>query len=58
MDELERKIIEGWARLADEYEPRELTTLELHQLERAELNERQAAETPFVLGEPLPGRIG
>jgi hypothetical protein len=51
-----RLIVEGWARVAQEYTPRPLTTLERHQMERAELVERQAQETPFVLGELIGGQ--
>lgn len=47
----EAEIIEGWKRVCEDYEPRPLTTLERHQMEQAELAERQAAETPFKLGQ-------
>lgn len=47
----EKEIIEGWARTAAEYEPRPLNERERHQVERAELMERQAARTSFTLGE-------
>jgi hypothetical protein len=49
----ERAIVEGWARTAKEYNPRTLTLKEWAQVQRAELNERIAEKTPFVLGEPL-----
>lgn len=52
----EAAIVEGWARVAEEYEPRPLTILERHQVERAALAEKQAQETPFILGELLPGQ--
>jgi hypothetical protein len=54
-DENAEEIVKGWARACENYTPRPLTTLERHQMERAELIERQAAETPFVLGEPIHG---
>ncbi len=54
-DNDEEAIVAGWARVAEDYEPRPLNTLERHQVERAALSEKQAQETPFTLGEPLPG---
>ena len=54
-DNDEEAIVAGWARVAKDYKPRPLTTLERHQVERAALAEKQAQETPFTLGEPLPG---
>ena len=49
----EKEIIEGWARVAEDYEPRELNALEKAQCKRAALNEKIAENTPFVLGKPL-----
>ncbi len=49
----EAAIVEGWARVAETYEPRPLNTIERHQVERAELAERIAERTPFTLGEPI-----
>lgn len=49
----EKLILEGWARLAEEYEPRPLSIVEQHQVERAVLNEEIAKRTPFVLGQPI-----
>lgn len=49
----EAAIIAGWARFAEEYEPRSLNPLEQAQVERAVLNEEIAKRTPFVLGQPI-----
>ena len=54
-DKIDREIIEGWARVAEDYEPRPLNSLELRQFERLALEERLAKRTPFVLGEPIHG---
>ena len=51
----DKEIIDGWARVCENYIPRDLTTLEKHQLETAELLEQQAKKTQFVLGELIPG---
>ncbi len=45
----ERRIVEGWARVAREYKPRPLTVTERHQLERLHLEDRLAAEKKFTL---------
>ena len=47
----DKEIIEGWARVAEDYEPRPLTVKERHQVERAGLIEEQAKRAPFTLGE-------
>lgn len=49
----EAAIIEGWARLVEEYEPRPLNPLEQHQAERATLEEEIAKRAPFILGQPI-----
>ena len=49
----EKAIVEGWARVAENYEPRSLNSLEQAQVERAALNEEIAKRTPFVLGQPI-----
>lgn len=53
MSKNEKEIIEGWARLAAEYKPRPLNSLEQRQIEKAELEERLAARASFVLGGPI-----
>jgi hypothetical protein len=53
LDKEEQEIIDGWAELAEEYEPRSLNAKELAQVQQAELEEEIAKKTPFVLGEPL-----
>jgi hypothetical protein len=45
----EKQIVEGWARVAEEYEPRELNPLEKAQVERAELEEKLAKTKEFTL---------
>ena len=49
-------IVDGWARISEEYQSRDLNAHEQAQLERASLAENQAKKTPFILGNPI--RIG
>ena len=49
----DKEIIDRWARVAENYEPRPLNAYEQAQVERAGLEEKIAERTPFVLGEPI-----
>jgi hypothetical protein len=49
----DKEIIEGWERVAKDFELRELTSLEKRQVARAEIEEELAKNTPFILGELL-----
>ena len=49
----EEAIVNGWARIAEEYQPRNLNEQEKAQVERASLSESQAQKTPFTLGNPI-----
>lgn len=49
----EAAIVDGWTRIAEEYEPRNLNELEKAQIERACLTENQSQKTPFTLGNPI-----
>jgi hypothetical protein len=49
VSEEDRAIVEGWARVCEEYTPRPLNPLEQAQVERAALEERLAQKMPFVL---------
>ena len=46
-------IVNGWARISEEYKPRNLNQHEKAQVERASLAESQAKKTPFKLGNPI-----
>jgi hypothetical protein len=52
----EAAIVDGWARIAEEYQPRDLNEHEKAQTERASLAESQAKKASFKLGNPI--RIG
>jgi hypothetical protein len=49
----EAAIVDGWARISQEYQPRNLNEQEKAQVERASLVERQAKKTSFQLGNPI-----
>jgi uncharacterized protein YqeY len=49
----EAAIVDGWARIAEEYQPRNLNEQETAQVERASLTESQAQKTQFTLGNPI-----
>jgi hypothetical protein len=49
----EPAIVDGWTRIAEEYQPRNLNEHEKAQVERASLAESQAKKTSFQLGNPI-----
>jgi hypothetical protein len=49
----ETAIVDGWARISEEYQARDLNGQEQAQVERASLSEYQAKKTPFTLGNPI-----